>query len=114
MRTPEPPKTLARKGAALWRRTLAEREFSAAELALLEAFCAAADTWAQAQVVVKSKGVTTVDRFGALRPNPAVVIARDAAATMSRLAKQLGVELEDDDSARVRHPHAARTGPRRR
>ena len=97
----------------MWRRTMAEAEFSASERALVEALCAAYDTWSEAQSIVKAEGCVVSDRFGAPRAHPAVTIARDAAATMGRLAKQLDLELDEDLGPAVRHPHASRPGPRR-
>lgn len=112
-KAPEPPSTLARRGAALWRRTLAEAEFSASEQALLEALCQAFDTWSAAAQIVKSEGPVTVDRFGAPRAHPAVMIAKDCAATMARLGGQLDLELDEDLGPAVRHPHRSKPGPRR-
>jgi len=112
-KAPEPPSTLSRRGSTLWRRTLAEAEFSASEKALLEALCAAFDTWSAATSIVKSEGVVTVDRFGAPKAHPAVTIARDAAATMARLGAQLDLELDEELGPVVRHPHRSKPGPRR-
>lgn len=110
---PDPPSTLARRGATLWRRTLAEAEFSASELSLVEALCAAFDTWSDAQKIVKADGIIVVDRYGGKKPHPAVAIARDASTTMGRLAKQLDLELADDVGPSVRSPYRAKPGPRR-
>jgi len=106
------PKTLGVRGVALWKSTLAEREFSAAEMALLEQFCNAFDVWDAAATQVKADGPTMMDRFGQIRPHPAVTIGRDACATMARLGGQLDLELADDVVVPIRHPDAARRGRR--
>lgn len=108
---PPPPSNLGRRGATLWRRTVAETEFSPAEGALLEALCSAFDTWDAATKAIKADGVVARDRYGSPKAHPATTIAKDSAATMARLARQLGVELEADGP--VGSPYRAKPGPRR-
>lgn len=55
----EPPKTLGRRGAMLWRAALAEADPSPEELAELERFCQAFDAWRAAETVNEESPLTT-------------------------------------------------------
>ena len=64
----EPPKTLGRRGAMLWRAALAEADPSPEELAELERFCQAFDAWQAAAETVNEESPLTTDPPPAGRP----------------------------------------------
>jgi hypothetical protein len=66
----------------LWRAAIAEEELSPEELAQLERFCQAFDTWRAAEIA-KADGRATSDPPPARRPPPA--------APMSRVASYAGI-----------------------
>lgn len=107
---PKPPASLRDPGRALWRSVLDGFELDAGELHLLELACQARDDAARAREDVARDGVTVAGRYG-VRQHPAVLIARQAEASCSRLLGQLGlVNRSDDAPAR----HSSTPGPKPR
>ena len=90
MTTPRPPRSLDAAGRRLWRAILLEFEMSPAEVALLELACQAADDAARARSEL-TNGITSTGRYGQVVLHPAVMVARQAEASVSRILGQLNV-----------------------
>lgn len=74
-----PPKHLTAPAKAMWKRLLEGYELDdAAGLTLLQAACEAFDRAEQARKAIEADGAILKDRFGQLKPHPAVAIERDA------------------------------------
>jgi P27 family predicted phage terminase small subunit len=97
---PTPPKHLSRKTKGLYRRVLEEYELEPHHTRILQLLCEALDRAEDAQRVIDEDGITTKDRFGQLKPHPAVAIKRDAEVAAARLLRELDLEGEPDPSPR--------------
>jgi phage terminase small subunit len=65
-----------------------------AAVLLLEVALAAFDEMRAAQRIVAKEGLTTRDRFGQVRANPAAAIVRDARLGMLRAFQRLNLDVE--------------------
>jgi phage terminase small subunit len=54
--------------------------------------CEALDRGEEARNAVKSDGTYLRDRFGQLKPHPALAVERDARVAVARLARELNLE----------------------
>lgn len=78
-----PPKGLSAEAAAIWQRVLADYKLDdAAGRAILATGLEAFDRMRAAQHEIAKHGVVVANRFGELKPNPAVGIERDARTGM--------------------------------
>jgi P27 family predicted phage terminase small subunit len=91
--TPAPPHLTA-EARGWWNRILAEWLLDDPSLLLLQAALESFDRMNAARVIVEAEGIVTRDRWGQLRPNPAVLAERDSRTAMCRALKQLGLDLE--------------------
>ncbi len=96
MPDPKPPNTLDGPGRALWRSVVAEYDLQPHQLKILEHAAMATDRAHTAAKAVRSEGVTTLDRFGAVKAHPAVGIERDARLAVARLLRELALDPEDE------------------
>ncbi|SRR5216684_5249633 len=90
-----PPKGLSRAAQKWWARL--QVDFSIVDpggIAILTAGAEALDRTHQAEAMIKTEGLTTVDRFGQSKPHPCVNIARDSRAQMMAALKQLRLDIE--------------------
>jgi len=88
--TQHPPRTLRAAGTRLWRAVLADYELDDGELELLGLACGAADDAAAARAALV-EGPLASGRYGQPIMHPAVLVARQAEASLSRILKQLNV-----------------------
>lgn len=91
MKAPRPPQTLGAAGRALWRAVLDGYDLDAGELRILELACEARDDAASARLAIVADGVVSHGRYGQPIAHPAVQMARQAEASVSRLLGQLNV-----------------------
>jgi phage terminase small subunit len=91
VKAPRPPESLNAAGRSLWRAVLDGYDLDAGELRILELACQAADDAASARLALRSDGVVSSGRYGQTIAHPAVAIARQAEASVSRLLGQLNV-----------------------
>jgi P27 family predicted phage terminase small subunit len=78
-----PPKGLSVEAGAVWRRVLADYNLDdAAGRAILATGLEAFDRMRAAQAEIRKHGVVVENRFGELKPNPAVGIERDSRTGM--------------------------------
>lgn len=99
---PAAPKHLTTPSRRLWDRITEDYVLEPHHLALLARALDALDTADAAEAIVRRDGVLTPNRFGALAPNPAVMMARDARAQFGTLMKMLGLDVEGPASTAVR------------
>lgn len=92
---PKPPAGLSRRTQRLWRAIVDAFDLDAASLAVLEEACRSLDRADQARALVEAEGITFRDRFGQIRPHPAVTIERDARGAAVRALDVLGLEGEE-------------------
>lgn len=91
---PKPPKTLSREARALWAVYCHEYVFDEHGLVVLGQALESFDRLRQAQELLTAEGIVQTDRFGQKKPHPAVVIERDARASMLRALGQLHIDVE--------------------
>jgi P27 family predicted phage terminase small subunit len=101
---PKPPKQLSKEAKAWWRKIVASWELDDAALLLLESTLEQFDTMRKAQELITTQGLTYVDRFNQIKPNPATVIERDAKQGLLRGIRALGLDLEPLNSGPGRPP----------
>ena len=91
----KPPGVLSPEARRWWRRLQAEYALSdEAGLLLLETALTALDRMRQAQASIAKDGMTTRDKFGQLKINPAVNAERDARSGMLQSLKALCLDIE--------------------
>lgn len=106
---PKPPAGLSTEAVGWWKRITTEFVFETPDtLLILEAAMRAFDRMEQARAAVDREGLVTVDRFGQLRPHPALLVERDSRTSMCRCLKQLGLDLETVPAGRAGRPAAGR------
>lgn len=80
---PNPPRNLSSEAKRRWNKILDEYEIEdQTALTLLETALKAFDELNAAQKLLRDDGLVTKDRFGCLRPHPAVQIVKTARAGM--------------------------------
>ena len=80
---PKPPRNLSAEAKRRWNKILAEYEIEdQTGLTLLETALKAFDELTEAQKLLRVDGLVTKDRFGCLRPHPAVQIVKAARSGM--------------------------------
>lgn len=107
---PPPPADLSATSAALWRTVVAEREMSAAELALWGEALHALDEAATARKVLAEDGLTVRHATGGLKSHPLCDVEARARQFFMGAIRQLGLHLDDDAPALPR----AKPGPKPR
>jgi P27 family predicted phage terminase small subunit len=113
---PDTPGHLSKKGAELWRSIIDRYELEDEELATLTL---ALESWDMAQTARRTigrEGQIIEDRFGQIKPHPAIQIHRDALASWARLTTQLGIPADtaQDRPERDTRGHFAAGGRRDR
>jgi P27 family predicted phage terminase small subunit len=92
---PKPPKHLSRAAKSLFRALQAEYGIEdAAGLDLLSDYCEFYDRREQARSIIRQEGAVIKDRFEQSVPHPATRIERDSSAAMTRILRQLNLDLE--------------------
>lgn len=92
---PKAPRVLSVEARRWWNRLQCEYELAdEGALFLLETSLTAFDRMRQAQVTIAENGVTTRDKWGQLKINPAVNAERDARSGMLQAFKALQLDVE--------------------
>jgi P27 family predicted phage terminase small subunit len=99
-RLPAAPSHLSRRAQGLWRRIVREFLLAPHQLELLRRACEASDRADEARKLIKRDGLTTTDRYGQVKPHPAVNIERDARLALARLLRDLALSPEEPEEAR--------------
>ena len=96
------PSGLKAAGKDLWRKSLADNEFAAHELVLLESACRFRDTIKALDAEVAKKGVLIPSPQGE-RVNPVIAEARQQRMALARMLVTLDIPgLEDDQTSAQR------------
>ena len=94
------PKSLSAAGKRIWAGLMVDYDaWDRGSLVRLEAGLQARDRWLEAKAALDLDGLTTLDRFGQLRPHPAAGIERDSRAAMVRAFKELNLDIEEQPTA---------------
>src|SRR5262245_10879129 len=93
-RVPRPPAGLTPEARRWWARLASEYEFNTSDLLLLEEAMRSLDRLREAQAHIAEHGSVFKDRWGQLRPNPAVLLERDCRTSLVRLFKALRLDME--------------------
>jgi P27 family predicted phage terminase small subunit len=109
-RIPAPPGHLSRRAKGLWRRIVAEYLLEPHQVELLRRACEASDRADEARGLLKADGLTTTDRYGQLKPHPAVNIERDARLGLARLLRELALSPAEPEEARQPRTGTGATG----
>lgn len=108
-KVPNPPAHLSAKARKLWRKIADEGGVhDTAGQVILTAAMEAFDRMKSAQEMITLHGVTTPDRFGQLKQNPAVQVERDARAGLFNGLRILGVKELPEDQMQSELWHEAR------
>ena len=95
-KTIKPPKHLRSDSAAFFAHVVREYDLDPHHIILLVKSCESLDRIEEAREIIKSDGLTFLDRFGSPRANPAVAIERDNKVSVARLFRELGLDLAGD------------------
>ncbi len=104
-RLPAAPSHISGRAKGLWRALVKEFALEAHQLELLRRACEASDRADEARELLAGDGLTTVDRYGQVKPHPAVNIERDARLAEARLIRELALEPAEPEA-----PRPPRTG----
>ncbi len=91
---PKPPKHLSSEAKKWWEQVVADYTIDDAAALVLLTACEAFDRRREAREMLKKEGLVVQDRFGQPKPHPAASIERDAAATLLRAWRVLGLDVE--------------------
>jgi phage terminase small subunit len=93
---PPAPKGLSVEAGKRWAVYNGEYEFDAVQLHVLEAALEAFDRMRQAQAEIRENNgrVTFEDRWGQVKPHPAVAVEAQSREQYTRLIDKLGLDLE--------------------
>lgn len=109
---PAPPEHLSATMQAWWREAVAEYDFDAHHLLLLEAAADAWDTMVNARDTARREGLTVQGANGP-KPHPVVAIERDARLAFARLIRELDLDCEPPREQHGWRPPAIRSNRRR-
>jgi hypothetical protein len=91
--SPRPPRGLKRSSAALWRRIVDACLLSDAELEVLHGALVMLERAEDAAQVLKTEGMTIVDRYGTPKLHPACDLERQSRVAAARMFAQLNVKM---------------------
>jgi len=85
-----------------WIRDVSKRNnFESHDFKLLEMSGETWDTWQKAREELEANGgLTFKDRFGQIRPHPALGVLRDSKIVFARLLRELGLDYEEPEDPR--------------
>ena len=95
------PKHLSRASKGWWRTVMAEYELEPPHFRLLQAACESWDRAQEARERITADGAVIADRFGQLRPHPAIAIERDSRLAFARLVRELDLDGEPGPEPRM-------------
>ena len=93
MRQPRPPAHLAAPTREWWRAVLADFTMEPHHLRLLEATCRAWDRAEEARLRIAKDGAYLPDRFGQLKPHPALDVERKSREAFRVMLRELGLDI---------------------
>ena len=90
---PKAPEHLSVEAKKLWRSTCENYSIDSQAAMILQVGLEALDRREQARREIASGGATMLDRWGQLKPSPWIGIERDAAGTLMKAFRLLGMDL---------------------
>lgn len=106
--TPKAPATLGTVGKQFWNNVVADYDLQDGHhLRLLENACLCLDRATAAGREIRKHGITTKNRFGELRENPAVNTERQSMQVFRQTIRELGLDV--DPASAMRGPSRAGT-----
>lgn len=92
---PKKPKHLSKEGQSLWDKLLNEYSIEdEAGLLILQTAIEAFDRMREAQSIIKTEGLTVLDRFDQKKAHPLTTVERDSRSAMMQALKSLNLDLE--------------------
>jgi P27 family predicted phage terminase small subunit len=95
---PRAPRGLSARARGFWSAVRLLYRLEDSDFALLEAACRQLDRADEARKAIEEHGVMVRDRFGQLKPSPAVEVERQAHLAFARLSRELGLGADVADS----------------
>jgi hypothetical protein len=99
--TPTPPKHLTGRYRAWWVSVVSTWQIDAPALEVLTLAADALRRCDDARDVLDEHGTTFVDRFGSPRARPEVAVERDSRLAYARLIRELNLDLDVAEPARL-------------
>ena len=97
---PKPPEHLSKEAKKLWRSTCENYAIDDQAAMVLQAGLEALDRRTQARIEIAAGGAVVKDRWGQDKPSPWIAIERDAAATLYKAFRLLGMDLASNGGGR--------------
>lgn len=98
-KTVKVPAHLSEKMRKFYKNVCKDYEFELHHLELLQRACECFDRADQARDEIQKDGLTTVDRYGSIKPHPCVKIETDQKNCARLLLRELGLDLESSSEA---------------
>lgn len=92
----QPPGHLQAEGRRFYEQMVEEYDFEIHELRLLRLAAEQVDLQHQARRSVRQGGITITAKSGAIKPNPALSVERQATRLLQSLLRQLALPIEDE------------------
>jgi phage terminase small subunit len=106
MKIPRPPGGLKAPGKTFWKKVLSEYNLSDAHaLKQLELASGCLDQIKEAEAVLKSDGLFTLNRYSVRVENPAAESARKNKVIFCRIIRELGLDLDGNEGSRPRRQY---------
>jgi phage terminase small subunit len=99
------PKHLSRQSAAWWRSVMRDWDLEPHHEQVLTACAETLDRIAEARAAIEKDGAYIVDRYGQLKPHPALSVERLQRLALVRLLKPLDLEEPEPARAASRRRH---------
>jgi len=103
---PRSPAGLGAAGKAYWKSVQTGFEVEDHHVEILESACRQLDRAASARESIEKLGVTILDRFNVIKPNPCIEIERQAHSTFLKLSRELGLDAVVPESRGARRAGA--------
>lgn len=97
---PKPPAHLSQATRKWWRLIVDEYELGPHHLRVLQAACEAWDRQQEARERLAADGAYITDRFGQLRPHPALAVERDSRIAFIRAVRELALDDSEPEPPR--------------
>jgi P27 family predicted phage terminase small subunit len=104
---PRAPATLKSAGKSYWKTVFTNFVVEDHHIDLLRSACEQLDRAAGAREVILRDGLTTTDRFKALKAHPCVEIERQAHSTFLKMSRELGLDVITPESRGPSRPGTA-------
>ncbi|MCK4487445.1 MAG: P27 family phage terminase small subunit [Desulfobacterales bacterium] len=94
------PKDLSKESAKFWNDTLKIYELQPHHEKILEAACGEWDIVIESEAAIRREGVYLKDRFGQVKPHPAIQVKQKSKNLFRLLLRELGLDLQSPEDSR--------------